>query len=144
MERVDIYFIVISIIIIYAIRSYNKAKTSESALTQYSLNLAAPLHEDMAPILDNMITKALDEYRVLNLGYKNEYINEKQEQEIVNAVKDSISNRISPVFMDRLSLQYNKDALPDVIAKKIILHVTAFVVENNSNQNTLPNETIKG
>lgn len=98
----------------------------------------------MAPILDNMITEALDEYRVLNLGYKNEYINEKQEQEIVNAVKDSISNRISPVFMDRLSLQYNKDALPDVIAKKIILHVTAFVVENNSNQNTLPNETIKG
>ena len=132
MERIDLYFFIIICVCIYAIRSYNVTKKNEADLTNYQLNLAAPLHEDMGPILDNIISEALNEYRILNLGYKNEYINDKQEKDITDIVKNTVS------------LQYNRDTLADVIAKKIILHVTAFVVENNTNQNRLPNESIKG
>lgn len=144
MERIDLYFFIIICVCIYVIRSYNVTKKNEADLTNYQLNLAAPLHEDMGPILDNIISEALNEYRILNLGYKNEYINDKQEKDITDIVKNTVSSRISPVLIDRLSLQYNRDTLADVIAKKIILHVTAFVVENNTNQNRLPNESIKG
>lgn len=144
MEKIDFYFLIIVLVALYAIRSYSKSKTAEANLLHYQLNLAAPLDSDMSPMLDTIISEALEEYRILNLEYKNEYINDKMEKEILDAVQKSVSDRISPVFMDRLSLQYNKDALPDVIAKKIIMHVTAFVVENNSNKNILPNETIKG
>lgn len=89
--------------------------------------------------LDKIINDAFDEYLILNRGYKDEDvpINSTEEKQIVMTLIDSVSARISDEMNIKLSLFYNKSAVPDIISTKIYMSVLAYVIEHNKPKDDL-------
>ena len=66
------------------------------------------------------------------LAPRNEgYITEQREEEIRSDLVAKVSERISPIAMDKLSLRYNISNIDRVIGDKIYIVVTNYVVEHN-------------
>jgi hypothetical protein len=88
---------------------------------------------DISKALDTIIDEAFNEYIFMNIGFKKDtdYINAEKEREIINAMIDSVSSRISSTMLMKLEAFYNKDMVPNIISEKIYMAVTAYVVESN-------------
>ena len=88
--------------------------------------------------LDKIIQQCFDEFILMNTGYQKEhYINQTEEQEIVNRMIDKVSERISDTIYTKLELYYNSAAVPDIVANKIYMAVMAYVIENNKTKTSV-------
>ena len=88
--------------------------------------------------LDKIIQQCFDEFILMNTGYQKEhYINQTEEQEIVNRMIDKVSERISDTIYTKLELYYNSAAVPDIVANKIYMAVMAYVIENNETKTSV-------
>lgn len=107
-------------------------KYSELELKKYDIDLHLNISNDIEARLDTVVESCFQEYSLMNLIYKTDwYITEKEEIQISKDICTLISGRISPVMLKQLELYYNKDAIFDVIAKRVYFKVTTFVIDHN-------------
>lgn len=82
--------------------------------------------------LDFIIDSVFDEYRLYNLDFRDEsYIKEMEEKEIIIDICNLVLERLSPIFISRLCVYFNKDSLGKIIATKISTKVMEYRIKNN-------------
>lgn len=129
------YFIILLIIfLVYKVankiaNSYKEKSKRELDLIQMSMSTSL---DEMTQTIDSFINESIQEFTVMNNIQDSKYINTELEQELRNFVMESVSGRISINLLNKLRLFYKEDIIPDLIAKKIFLAVTAFTAINNS------------
>lgn len=109
--------------------SYKEKNKKELDLLQMSMSTSL---EEMTQTIDSFINESIQEFTVMNNIQDSKYINSELEQEMRLAVMESVSGRISITLLNKLRLFYKEDIIPDLIAKKIFLAVTAFTAINNA------------
>lgn len=109
-----------------------RIKRESNRVTSYALHINSVIDSTIPDILDSMCEECLNDYLVLNgetFGLL--YINDDTERKIQKEVLEMLFQRISPAFLDKLSLYYNPNAINDIITRKIVILVTAYVVQIN-------------
>lgn len=105
---------------------------NETELERYNIEINSDINADIDTELEIFIAKNFDEYCAVNLFFADvDYIKDDHENKIKAEVGELIANRISPVFLRKLSLYYNTKNISDIIAKKLYLNVMNFVIEKN-------------
>lgn len=129
------YFIILLVIfLIYRVankiaNSYKEKNKRELDLLQMSMSTSL---EEMTQTIDSFINEAIQEFIVMNNIQDSKYINSELEQEMRLSVMESVSGRISINLLNKLRLFYKEDVIPDLIAKKIFLAITAYTAINNA------------
>ena len=129
------YFIILLIIfLVYKVankiaNSYKEKNKRELDLIQMSMSTSL---EEMTQTIDTFINESIQEFAVMNNIQDTKYINTELEQEMRLAVMESVSGRISINLLNKLRLFYKEDIIPDLIAKKIFLAITAYTAINNA------------
>lgn len=129
------YFIILLVIfLIYRVankiaNSYKEKNKRELDLIQMSMSTSL---EEMTQTIDSFINEAIQEFTVMNNIQDSKYINSELEQEMRLSVMESVSGRISINLLNKLRLFYKEDIIPDLIAKKIFLAITAYTAINNA------------
>lgn len=107
-------------------------KYKELELKKYNIDIHLNVTKDIETRLDTIIESCFQEYSLMNLIYKTDwYIKEEDEIKISKDICSLVSDRISPVMLQQLSLYYNEDAIYDIIGKRVYFKVTNFVIEHN-------------
>lgn len=107
-------------------------KYDELELKKYDIETHLKVTDDIEARLDTVIESCFQEYSLMNLIYKSDwYIKEEEEIQISKDICTLVSDRISPVMLKQLELYYNKDAIYDIIAKRVYFKVTTFVIDHN-------------
>lgn len=123
-------------IVVFLITIITESKKENAKWEQYKLNietLNTACVEDIQKMLDKLIDECLTDYLASNPEYINaEYITDKMELQMRTQIGDLISARLSEALYDKLALYYNKLTIPSIIADKIYLKVTAYVININS------------
>ena len=123
-------------IVVFLITIITESKKENAKWEQYKLNietLNTACVEDIQKMLDKLIDECLTDYLASNPEYINaEYITDKMELQMRTQIGDLISARLSEALYDKLALYYNKLTIPSIIADKIYLKVTAYVIKINS------------
>ena len=128
-----IIWVILSLIafLIYLL-SNHYYKMNALKLTKYQIDISSTIDENTPNLLENIIAEALQDYIILNPNISMEqYLNSEKEAEIRDGVSDFVSSRLSPASINKLSLYYNEETLHEVIAIKIYIAVTNYVVEYN-------------
>ena len=129
------YFIILLIIfLVYKVsnkiaNSYKEKNKRELDLIQMSMSTSL---DEMTQTIDTFINESIQEFTVMNNIRDSKYINSELEQEMRLAVMESVSGRISINLLNKLRLFYKEDIIPDLIAKKIFLAITAYTAINNA------------
>lgn len=112
--------------------------------TQYNrriLDRPARTLTDVVDLVDEFIKREFDNYRIMNLEYKNyEYINSELEHKIINEVLKQVMTRMSTNILQTLSLYYSKSAVEEVITEKVYFEVTVYVYNINNTYIESPQE----
>lgn len=120
-------------LIVIAIKDNRTYKQQMIRISQYSVNIQATIDDSIQDLLTSIINECFEDYKLLVLYPKNEnYITDAREEEIRKDLVNKVAERISPMSLDKLSLRYNLDNIDMVIADKIYIIVTNYVVETNS------------
>ena len=59
------------------------------------------------------------------------YISDEREQEILSDLAAKVAERISPNLIERLSQFYNPNSIDKIIADKISIAVSNYIINNN-------------
>ena len=123
--------------IIFVINCTNYLK-NKLRISEFDITSHLTIDSTLSDKLDAFIESNLHEYIILNFPptKDNEYISPEKEEEIRKGLAAFISSRISEIFMQQLSTYYNSESLNEVIATKIYIAVTNFVINNNQTQST--------
>ena len=82
--------------------------------------------------LDNIIEDSMNTYIVLNLGFlEADYIPEKEQQKMIKETYKDVSEKLSPSFIDQLSLLFSKEYIYVEISKRVQLAIMAYIIEKN-------------
>lgn len=121
-----------NLVITSTISKWLKYKYKELELKKYDIDIHLNVTKDIETRLDTIIESCFQEYSLMNLIYKTDwYIKEEEEIQISKNICALVSDRISPVMLQQLSLYYNEDAIYDIIGKRVYFKVTNFVIEHN-------------
>lgn len=138
----------IGILILFGIflASNKKHQKELLELGRYSTNVQAIIDNGIPDLLEAIIADSFNDYNVMVLAPRQElYITEEREAEIRKDLTEKVAMRLSPMSVDKLSLFYNIHNLDGVLADKIYITVTNYVVQHNdiirANESTKPNGT---
>ena len=82
--------------------------------------------------LDSIIEDSINTYVVLNLGFlEADYIPEKEQQKMIKETYKDVSEKLSPSFIDQLSLLFSKEYIYVEISKRVQLAIMAYIIEKN-------------
>lgn len=129
-----ISFVVVLYLISLTLLNFREIKESKqmTMLREYEINMNCNVDIDIIERLDQMIMNCFNEYMILNIEFRElDYINKEIEDIIVREVSHMVIDRISPMLLNKISLMYNKDALSDIISKKVYLHTMNYVLNKN-------------
>lgn len=83
-------------------------------------------------LLETVVTESLQDWIALNMINREAgAITKKEEQEIIKGVTSFVLKRMSNAIQIKLASYYNHDSIDTIIAEKIFMTVTNFVVNNN-------------
>ena len=120
-------------LVIVGLRMNKKYKDDMVRLSQYSINAQAVIDDSIPQLLNSIIDECFTDYQILVLAPKQEaYITAEREDEIRKDLIGKIVERLSPMSLDKLSLRYNISNIDRIIADKVYIAVTNYVVETNS------------
>lgn len=132
-EYFYISLLFIIFLFIYTINQYKLIQREAARVSTYVLHISTPLDPHITEVLDNMCTECLNDYIVLSAELFNiEYINDDLEKKIQHDILEMVTERISPAFIDKLSIYYNPKNINDLIARKVVITVTGYVVNVNN------------
>lgn len=119
------------IVWIYSINKTNNIQKQIIENSKYEINTRNSQF-DSAEILNTFINDCFVDYQLMILIPRNElYISDEREQEILSDLAAKVAERISPNLIDRLSQFYNPDSIDKIIADKISIAVTNYIINNN-------------
>ena len=83
--------------------------------------------------LDSYIDMCINEYMLLNRGYKNQqtYINSKEESLMHKEVLDLLASNMSPLMKKKFEMYYGRGRVEPLIARKSFIKVSLYVANNN-------------
>ena len=120
-------------LVIVGLRMNKRYKDDMVRLSQYSINAQAVIDDSIPQLLNSIIDECFTDYQILVLAPKQEaYITAEREDEIRKDLIGKIVERLSPMSLDKLSLRYNISNIDRIIADKVYIAVTNYVVETNS------------
>ena len=157
-EWISLVKIVLSILVVsglgvFFIIIYNRNTREKNRIQEFNITANLSIDHTIGEKLDKFISDGLTEYLILNINLLegNQYINEEMENTIREGFTTFISDRISPIFMQQLSMYYNVDNIYQVLGNKIYIVVTNYVAAMNApqddgrdiliNRNNLPDYT---
>lgn len=113
---------------------YNRNNREKNRIQEFTTTANLTIDHTIGEKLDKYISDNLTEYLVLNIHIleNNQYINEELETEIREGFTTYISERLSPIFMQQLSMYYNIDNIHQVIGNKIYIAITNYVAAMNA------------
>lgn len=125
---------------IYFVVELGKHWRRQDATNKYKIDLTYDTSK-VEEILDATIFQMITDYVTKELAFREDisYINDDLQNEIRNNVISQLSMRLPPSFMNKLELIYNSEDIPDIIADKIYMAVTAYVISNNAGKAPVPN-----
>lgn len=88
-------------------------------------------YDELIATLDNIISSSISDYVMLN-GLYEQYIGEKQEAGLRQYVSNALDEQLSDTFLKKLEFIYNKDAIPDLLARRILTTISIYVAKNNA------------
>lgn len=120
-------------LVIIGLRMSKEYKDAMIRLSQYSINSQAVIDDAIPQLLNDIIDECFTDYKILVLAPRQEsYITPEREDEIRKDLIGKIVERLSPMSLDKLSLRYNISNIDRIIADKVYIAVTSYVVETNS------------
>ena len=116
---------------IYSIKKTNAIQKDIIENSRYEINTRLAEYK-AAELLNSFIEDCFMDYQLMILIPKREmYISDEREQEILSDLAAKVAERISPNLIDRLSQFYNPDSIDKIIADKISIAVTNYIINNN-------------
>jgi hypothetical protein len=113
--------------ILYALIILNRRTENQKIIIEQSV-----YDENIPAVVDKIILECLNEYIVLNKGWKEkEYIREEDEKEIINALIEIVLTRMSKTMLRKIRAYYNEELAEEVITEKIYMLVLNYTIENN-------------
>lgn len=103
---------------------------------EYDINTNIKILENDFLLLDTLIEGCLKEYILVSGLHSVDFIKESDEIKMNTGVSELLKNRLSNLVLTKLHMIYKADKLSDVIASKIYLHITAYVIEHNKPTDT--------
>lgn len=125
-------------LISYSIKSGIKYRNEMLKTSRYNINTQAIIDDSITLLLNSIIDECFTDYKVLVLEPRQEgYISSEREDEIRKDLISKIVERLSPMSLDKLSLRYNIENIDRIIADKVYIVVTSYVVEHNDIKDNL-------
>lgn len=122
-------------VVVFLIAIINDNRKENKNWEKYKLNietLNSACIEDIQKMLDSLIDECIADYLASNPEYINsEHITDAAELNMRKQVANLVSSRLSEALYDKLSLYYNRLTIPSIIADKIYLKITAYVIDVN-------------
>lgn len=113
--------------IIILIKSMNNKINNDINIGNSKMN--ATSLEECNQMIDGFISREFDNYCAKNLNFRNiDVISDKQQDIIRKDLLKLIQERMSTNILYKMSLFYEVDKIPDIIAEKVYLLVTAYVI----------------
>lgn len=107
----------------------NSKNLMERDIEMYKIKFT---EQEIISHLNFIIEDYLDYYIAMNITPKNlYYINNSMETEIVTALSETVSARISPTLYSQLSLIYDSSQIASAIGEKIYIKVLEYVIQFN-------------
>lgn len=126
------------LLVFYSIRSGIDYRKEMLKVSQYTVNTQAIIDDSIPLLLNSVIDECFTDYKVLVLEPRQEgYISNEREDEIRKDLISKIVERLSPMSLDKLSLRYNVNNIDRIIADKVYIVVTNYVVEHNDIKDNL-------
>lgn len=113
--------------IIILIKSMNNKINNDINIGNSKMNASSL--EECNQMIDGFISREFDNYCAKNLNFRNiDVISDKQQDIIRKDLLKLIQERMSTNILYKMSLFYEVDKIPDIIAEKVYLLVTAYVI----------------
>lgn len=115
-------------------------KKESDRLKDIDFKLLGSGEESLSAILDQFIADCFNRDVIFFRGVKDkEYINDKDEKEMLNTLLNSVASQLSPILRDKLKLYYGEE-LDIILGRKCFITVSLFVANNNKNIYNTPNK----
>lgn len=101
---------------------------------KYIAEISIDVYEDVIKLMDDLISTCFADYLYMNGFVGVDYITENDEKEICRNVATLLHERLSPSTVDKISLIYAREQIYDILAEKIYIAVSSFVIEINSHK----------
>ncbi len=90
------------------------------------------IEENIVEQFNTLIANTFTEYITLNIEFRElEIITTDIENTISKDVAKNVVEKMSPVFIDKLSLIYNKKEIPKIISNTVYMHTLSYTIEKN-------------
>lgn len=111
----------------------NRKMTYDLQNERYSINVNATIDNNIIDFLDSFIEDVFNEYLILNIEFREDrdYINGEVENEMSKEIAYIVMSRMSPAFIDKVSLIYNRKELPTIISHKVHMFTMNYVINKN-------------
>lgn len=114
---------------VYTGKRLEENKSLNEKMYLFSLPIST---EENFLILDKMIQEEVDRYTIYNFPHSDDlYINEPDQNKMLETVLRQVLRKISPVYMSKLKYIYNEEIIEDIIFEKIRDAVLNYTVEIN-------------
>lgn len=111
----------------------NRKMTYDLQNERYNINVNATIDNNIIDFLDSFIEDVFNEYLILNIEFREDrdYINGEVENEMSKEIAYIVMSRMSPAFIDKVSLIYNRKELPTIISHKVHMFTMNYVINKN-------------
>ncbi len=140
MDKIIIYIISFTIIFILLLlwskiklnRQLIRESKAKIKLEEYKINMNLNIEENIVEQFNTLIANTFTEYITLNIEFRElEIITTDIENTISKDVAKNVVEKMSPVFIDKLSLIYNKKEIPKIISNTVYMHTLSYTIEKN-------------
>lgn len=113
--------------IIILIKTMNNKINKDININNVKMN--ATSLEECNQMIDGFISREFDNYCARNLNFRSiDVISDKQQDIIRRDLLKLIQERMSTNILYKMSIYYEPERIPDIIAEKVYLLVTAYVI----------------
>lgn len=128
-----ILYIIITMAGIITIKKLLEHLNQTTAMDKYEIDINQNYSvEDIVTELSNFVNFVFLDYTVMNIEVLQvDYVDENLENKIYRDVTDICSKRMSPIFINKLCLVYDISEINDILAEKVFLFTTQYVIDKN-------------
>ena len=125
-----------SLLLLYCIhylRFLKKDKEKRLRLEQFTITTTIDAEASVIKSLDTIINKTLAEYTYANIDCNPNFkFTPNIDSELTTLISNRVIDEISMVMFDKLSLVYQKDKIPEIIANRVYLQVVPYLIDKKS------------
>ena len=125
-----------SLLLLYCVhylRFLKKDKEKRLRLEQFTITATIDAEATVIKSLDTIINKTLAEYTYANIDCNPNFkFTPNIDSELTTLISNRVIDEMSMVMFDKLSLVYQKDKIPEIIANRVYLQVVPYLIDKKS------------